>query len=213
MHPFYRLKASAKLEIYKYIDENIRRLPKDKDGNFDEFQNGYWNNDVDALRHSYVSAIYTFKYGEKIADYLGRVNELFGNSSDEGGRAEENMDLWNNSIGRKIGKSSRSKSTIMKKIIKALEDGELITHLKDKRKYKGRKKYIRKPKSKIIVIKESKNGENLEFLDIVTGTVYSLYEFIQNIKKGLFPKYYIKRSKGKEVPVSKRDGKKLNNLG
>lgn len=50
MHSFYKLKNKAKLEIYKYIDENIRPLPKDKDGNFDEFQDGYWNNDVDALK-------------------------------------------------------------------------------------------------------------------------------------------------------------------
>lgn len=30
MHSFYKLKIKAKLEIYKYIDENIRPLPKDK---------------------------------------------------------------------------------------------------------------------------------------------------------------------------------------
>lgn len=53
---------TAKLEIYKYIDKNIRPLPKNRDGSFDEFQDGHWNNDVDALRHAYVSAIYIFEY-------------------------------------------------------------------------------------------------------------------------------------------------------
>jgi hypothetical protein len=212
MNPFYRLKNKAKLEIYLYIDKNIRKLPKDKDGNFDEFQVGYWNNDVDALRHAYVSAIYTYEYNEKIADYLGRANELFGNSSGKDGQSEENMDLWNNAVGRKIGRGSKSKKTILQKVIKAFENGELIIHPKDTRTFKGPQKYQRLPKNKVVVIKESKTGENLEFLDLRSRVSYSLEEFVKAIQSGLFPRYSVKKIKGKQVPVSKRDGKKINNL-
>jgi hypothetical protein len=54
------LKEEAKIEIYNYIDKEIRKLPKTESVDFDEFQEGYQDNDVDALRHAYVSGVYCF---------------------------------------------------------------------------------------------------------------------------------------------------------
>lgn len=64
----FDLKNTAKIEIYNYIDQNIRFLLRDKNGNFDEFQEGYVDNDVDALRHAYVSGVYTMEYGSELAE-------------------------------------------------------------------------------------------------------------------------------------------------
>ena len=57
------LKNTAKIEVYNYIDQHLRKLSRDRDGNFDESQEGFVDNDVDALRHAYVSGIYTMEYG------------------------------------------------------------------------------------------------------------------------------------------------------
>ncbi len=70
------LKEEAKLEIYQYIDKHIRSLPKKQNGKFDEFSNGFLDNDVDALRHAYVSGVYTMVYNEETADKLGQLQEL-----------------------------------------------------------------------------------------------------------------------------------------
>lgn len=66
------LKNNAKIEIYNYIDRNLRMLSRSADGSFDELQDGYVDNDVDALRHAYVSGIYTMRYGSNVANILGR---------------------------------------------------------------------------------------------------------------------------------------------
>lgn len=212
MSNFYSLKEEAKNEAYEYIHENIRPLPK-KDGDFNEFADGFLNNDVDALRHAYVSGVYTMEYGEKVANILGRLNELVNFGSGVAGEEEENMDLWNNAIGRKYGKRAKSRSRLMDLLIKALEAGELIVDPKDLRTYKGAKIYKRRPKALVIVVEEAASGENLTFCDVISRKVFSKSEFISHIKKGDYPGYSVKTIRGKETPVSKRDKRRSNNLG
>ena len=53
----FALEAEAKKEVYKLIDKNLRKLPKNKDGTFNELAEGFHDNDVDALRHAYVSGV------------------------------------------------------------------------------------------------------------------------------------------------------------
>ena len=55
----FELKDEALDEAYEYFDKNIRSLPKNKDGEVDQFARGLVNNDVDAFRHAYVSGVFT----------------------------------------------------------------------------------------------------------------------------------------------------------
>ena len=73
----FALEAEAKKEVYKLINKNLRKLPKNKDGTFNELAEGFHDNDVDALRHAYVSGVFTQEYSESTADIFGRLNEYF----------------------------------------------------------------------------------------------------------------------------------------
>jgi hypothetical protein len=53
------LMFEARKEIYQYIDAYYKPMPKKSDGTIDEYARGLANNDIDALRHSYVSGEYT----------------------------------------------------------------------------------------------------------------------------------------------------------
>lgn len=213
MSNFYLLKSEARDEICKYIDEHIRKLPKTSSGSFNEFSGVFVNNDVDALRHAYVSGVYTMEYGEKISDFLGRINELTNMSSGDERVNEENMDLWNNSIGRKYGKKSKSKNELIQYLMEALSSGELIIDPRDPRKYNGKAMLKRKPKYLVIPIEQSCTGENLMFFDFEKNVTMAKDEFIKAIKNGDYPHYCIKTIHGKETPVSKRDRYSFNNLG
>jgi hypothetical protein len=72
----------------------------------------------------------------------------------------KNMDLWNNSVGRKYGKKTKSRLKLFKLLIKALKRGELIISPdEDPRKFTGKVFDLNSLKDKVIVIKESKKGE------------------------------------------------------
>jgi hypothetical protein len=53
-------------------------MPKWADGSIDEYGKGLGNNDIDALRHAYVSGRYNMEFGEATADILGRLVCLSG---------------------------------------------------------------------------------------------------------------------------------------
>lgn len=110
----FTLRAEAKAEIYQLIDKHIRKLPKNEDGTINEFAPGFLDNDVDALRHAYVSGIFTLEYGEKAADMFGRLNELVPSANSSVNSAGgKNMDLWNNEVGRKYGKKNKKQKSII----------------------------------------------------------------------------------------------------
>lgn len=79
------------------------------------------------------------EFGEESADILGRLNEFkhfnFGTKE----VPSENMDLWNNAVGRLYGRKAKTGKELFEFLLKALKAGELIIDLKDKRKYKGKK--------------------------------------------------------------------------
>ncbi len=165
------LMKEARLEVYELIDKHYKLMPKNTDGSIDEYAKGLANNDIDALRHSFVSGVYTMEYGEVTADTLGRLNEMrhfnFGGKVDP----SENMDLWNNAIGRKYGKKAKGRKELFDLLLKALKSGELIIEPKDNRKYKGEKSIKRIPKDFVIKVKETKTGANVEFLDVHQGII------------------------------------------
>lgn len=94
----------ARLEVYQLIDSHYRPMPKKPDGTIDEYAKGLGNNDIDALRHAYVSGRYTMEFGEATADILGRMNEFKNFNFGDKEIPSENMDLWNNSVGRRYRK-------------------------------------------------------------------------------------------------------------
>jgi hypothetical protein len=128
----------AEAEAYEYFHNNVRPLPTGNDGKIDTSKKGFHNNDVDAFRHAYVSGVFTQDYSENAANFLGRTNEflnpanIYSNSIDP---RSLNMDLWNNSVGRKYGLKFKDRTGLAKAIHEALLRGELITELSDKRKY------------------------------------------------------------------------------
>ncbi len=212
---FQNLKNAALKESYIYFDQNIRKLPKNKDGTINEFAAGFDDNDVDAFRHAYVSGVFTQEYGDKVANWFGLLNEyspeaLYSNASDPRSR---NMDLWNNKVGRKYGKKTSGRKTLLKLIHKALKRGELIIDLKDSREYTGPvapPKTLSKP---IVSTSKSETGRNQTFYDIQKKIEFTREELVSQIQAGEYPGYTVKVIRGVETPVSKRDGKITNNIG
>ena len=213
MFKIYTLKDDSKLEIYELIDKKIRKLPRNEDGSFNEFSNGFQDNDVDALRHAYVSGVYTMEYSEDLAEKLGRLQEFVFSDSSSAHPDAENMDLWNNSVGRKYGKKAKSRDELFEFLIKALKNNELIIDPDDDRKYKGDSFIKRVPKSMVIKIQENKTGANILFYDFNKKIVMTKDEFLIEIKNGNYSSYSYKVVDGVEIPISKRDRFKFNNLG
>lgn len=209
------LRAEALEEVYFFIDKYYKKLPK-TDEKITGVGNEFLDNDVDALRHSYVSGVFTQEYGDQIANFFGQLNEWFPGvgSSTSNSTNSKNMDLWNNAIGRRYGKKTKGRLKLFKLLVKALKNGELIISPEiDTRKYNGKVFNIENIKNKVFVVKESKKGKNLNYFDIEKFLILSKSEFISEIKMGNYPFYEIRVVKGGETPVSKKDKNIPNNLG
>lgn len=209
----YQLKNEALIDLYKRLDKDLRPLPKKPDGNIDPYGLGLEDNDIDALRHAYISGVYTLEYNEGTSELMGRLNELTSFDSRSTSNLSENMDFWNNSVGRFYGMKAKSWDDLYSKLMNALKSNELIIDLNDTRKYKGDKRIKRIPKTFVIKIKENKTGANTEFLDISKKVVMNREEFINAIKDGLYPGYAIRKHYSGEFPYSTRDRFSFNNLG
>lgn len=122
------------------------------------------------------------------------------------------MDLWNNVIGRKYGKKTKVRVELFKLIHKALDSGELIIDLDDKRKYTGDTHNPVNKSKPVIVLEESEKGRNESFFDTVTKEVLSRSEFVSKIESGVYSGYTIKTINGVETPVSLPDSRETNNL-
>lgn len=203
----------ARLEVYKFIDSQYKPMPKKADGSIDKYAKGLGNNDIDALRHAYVSGRYAMEFGDETADLLGRLNEFKNFNFGTREVPSENMDLWNNAVGRLYGKKAKTGKELFDFLIKALKAGELIIDLKDKRKYKGEKNIKRIPKSFVIKIKETKTGANIEFFDVHKKVLMTKENFISAIKQGKYPGYSVRKHQAGEFPYSTRDRFSFNNLG
>ena len=109
--------------------------------------NSTYNNEADAFKHAYMQYWLAFRTSSSIAKKLGDEHEfdLKGNPSNE-----QNMDLWNNQIGRELAEEMSEKfgrdievytldwfdEYDTKKIVEKIRNGELITNPNDKRRYK-----------------------------------------------------------------------------
>ena len=124
--PIYDLKHEATIEIYDLIDRHLGKLPRNKDGMIDVTNPVLNDTKWDALRHAYVSGVYTMVYGENVADVLGRLNEWVYSNSVMSTKGSENMDLWNNEIGRRLGKKSKNRKELFDRIEDSMKKNELI---------------------------------------------------------------------------------------
>lgn len=211
----HKLKEEAKNEVYLLIDKYYRKLPKTADGTINEFADGFQDNDVDALRHAYVSGVFVQVYNESFADFLGNMQEIFpgfGASSPTGGK-QKNMDLWNNRVGRKYGLKTKSRDELFFKLLEALKNSELIIDPNDPRKYEDNLTSKVDHDFPVVVAKESETGENLFFYDFTKNTFMDKAEFVTMIKAGSYKNYEIRLVDGKETPFSIKDGNPNNNLG
>ncbi|MDO9181124.1 MAG: hypothetical protein Q7U04_01885 [Bacteriovorax sp.] len=162
-----------------------------------------------------MSGVFTQEYGEVIANAFGVMNEIApgSGSSTSYSSNSKNMDLWNNLIGRRYGKKTKSRLRLFKFLIKALKKGELIINPdNDSRKFTGKIFDLNSLKDKVIVIKESKKGKNLMYFDLQKMKMLSKQDFLFEIKLGNYPKYEIRIMRGEDTPVSKKD-KMIPNLG
>lgn len=212
----FKLKAKPEAEAYEFADKFYKKLPRSADGTFNRESGEFDDNDIDAIRHAYTSGIFTQVYGEKVTEVLGELNELIplGGNSSSNSLNSKKMDLWNNSIGRKLGLKTSGKLKLFKLILNALRKGELIIDPdNDPRISKVNEKIISAFKNKVFVIKESKKGKNLFYFDVENRLILSRQEFLSEIKFGKYSLYEIRLINGEEIPVSKKDKLVPNNLG
>lgn len=151
----------------------------------------------------------------QLPKFFVRLNEYFPGWSFSSSNTENstNMDLWNNEVGRKYGKKTKSRKDLFKRLMKALKNDELIIHPEDKRKYLGNKEVKRHISGVVIVLDENKNGKNRIFYDLEKKEIMKKNEFTNFIKNGNYPNYELKTVGGDEIPVSKKDISSTNNLG
>ena len=98
------------------------------------------NDDRDAFRHAYISALTAYRYGPTVSEQMGNANEAKNNMpwADGNPPLEEWMDQENNPIGREIGleiKSRGGSEQDLKILIQqALQTDKLITTPYDPRR-------------------------------------------------------------------------------
>jgi hypothetical protein len=79
---------------------------------------------ADAMRHITFSALATKEYGEVPAKVISKLNEnITWNQS----KAEKNMDYSNDAIGRRIGKTAKTREEIVDMAKQSIESGEAKT--------------------------------------------------------------------------------------
>ena len=67
-------------------------------------KNDTWNNESDAFKHAYMQAIAQFDWGSVVSNTGGYYHEFVGLLNKQSSE-EANMDLWNNEVGREIGRN------------------------------------------------------------------------------------------------------------
>jgi len=133
-----------------------------------------WNNESDAFKHSFGSAYMALKYSIPFSKISGDIHEK---QNPNNPKNEENMDKWNNRVGRLIAKEIKKEykdnlknmtdkeiqDAIAKKVIQKKKLGKLITSPEDKRKYTGFASDI--PEDRIFTSEDIGRMSNDEFED------------------------------------------------
>ena len=140
--------------MYNYSDETIKKAYEySKKHGFEASQGTWgWDDETDAFRHAYMQADLTVKANAGLSHVAGTLHEVQGDFMNNQNPKEKNMDLWNNEVGRNIGKEINKEYSLSKrielikngqiddiisnKVAQRMRNGDLITHPDDPRKYK-----------------------------------------------------------------------------
>lgn len=112
-------------------------------------QHATWNNEADAFKHAYMQVIGSQRVGTVLSKLLADGHEISGNINHGQTKGEENMDKWNNRMGRTIRKELKErlkndprakdetyvKNLAAQMVMDALRSGKLITNPNDPRKF------------------------------------------------------------------------------
>jgi len=113
---------------YFSYEDRLRQLAQEANAYADSLglPLGGHNDERDAFRHAYSSAVLDHEFGKAVAKFAGDANEFLHPGPSE----EYNMDQWNNEVGRELGEGITSpfyKDEIAQRVYNALQNGELIT--------------------------------------------------------------------------------------
>ena len=72
-----------------------------------------WNCEADAFKHAYGSALIALKFSNSISILIGLTHEIDGHFHNQP-LNEENMDMWNNYVGREVAREIRREINIEK---------------------------------------------------------------------------------------------------
>lgn len=164
----YSLRKEAEKEAYEYFNQNIRKLPKDANGDWDLSIDKFSCNDIDAFKHAYVSGVFTQEYNAINISFLRVLNEIFT----IGSISTDVMAFLNNLVGMKYGKKTKTRQKLAVILKNALKDGELIIRPNDEKQYNV------KSNKPVIMLQKNKICKNEIFFDITKKTMVSKEEFI-----------------------------------
>ena len=142
------LKNNQKLqkEFNDEVDKKTKEYQKVYNFQIGVGKTSTWNNEADAFKHAYMSAILSIRYGELPSIAAGLKHEI-ENLLDGNKKAETNMDLHNNYEGYKIAREIKKEISkeildknskliddiIAKKIVEKMRKGKLILNPNDQR--------------------------------------------------------------------------------
>ncbi|MDD3594635.1 MAG: hypothetical protein PHX18_08415 [Candidatus Gastranaerophilales bacterium] len=112
-----------------------------------------WNNESDAFKHTFMQADLALKTTAGISKFLGDWHESKGRKTGQNPK-EENMDKWNNAIGREIAQeieneidsitikylilNNKMDDIVAQKVVNRMKKGDLITDpFNDKRLFEN----------------------------------------------------------------------------
>jgi len=58
------------------IDKYYKKMPRNPDGSIKGIDPSYNENDIDALRHAFLSGVYAIEFSSETAEFLGRFNDF-----------------------------------------------------------------------------------------------------------------------------------------
>jgi len=169
------LRKEAEKEAYEYFNKNIRKLPKDTNGDWDLSIDKFLYTDIDAFRHAYVSGVFTQEYNAIAISFFRVLNEIFT----IGSISADIMDFLNNLVGMKYGKKTKSREKLAVILKNALENGELIIRPNDEKQHNSKANFNINANKPVIMLQKNKTCKNEIFFDLTKKTMMSQEEFIR----------------------------------
>ena len=154
-----------------------------------------WNNEADAFKHAFMQAIGVQRYYVPTAAIFAKGHELNGKVNKGQPEAEENMDNWNNRVGREIGLELREmlrndpgakndryiKNLAAELVMQKMREGKLITSPDDPRKFVENKLFTKTDPLVIIALKGIKYFKEKVIAPLNDGKTFFTAKAIDNM--------------------------------